>query len=392
MLMPQMFRCWKCRSARLPLVKAVSSRRPLTCRMQSSINGIDERLQTSKSYVPVAVALGMGGILVGVAKLSKTPIFEPREHDVVWFGSRGVFSSERACAILPLGACAASGLFAAGIAHFFPVSAAWVELPGKPHELLAFPLAILVAFRFDKSYERWWFARSEVEAISSGILSLAVHAKSDVPKNKREEAKRNSDLFFSRLAALCDLITWHLHVPGPETWEAPKSLSPEDAASCSEASDSVFWCMNAIVHCIAEGQRLGQFSSELASQMYSTMDALQTSYRTCTMLESQKSPAPFVVHMRSLLLFWCFTFPFTIIKDVRPILVLPTQVLLSFALMGIEFCSREMEQPFGDDDIDIPVAELLGVIKEKVGDASHSEARRWNEVKATGTGSTFRRS
>lgn len=354
--------------------------------MQSSVNGIDERLQTSNSYLPVAVALGMGGILLGVTKLSKTAIFEPREHDVVWFGSRGVFSSERACAILPLGACAASGLFAAGIAHFFPLSASWVELPSKPHELLAFPLAILVAFRFDKSYERWWFARSEVESISSGILSLAVQAKSDVPKNKREEAKRNSDLFFLRLAALCDLITWDLHVKSNsdgEEWQAPKSLSPEDVACCSEASDRVFWCIDAILNCIAEGQRLGQFSGELASQMYSTMESLQNSYRTCLMLESQKSPAPFVVHMRSLLLFWCFTFPFTIIKDVRPILVLPTQVLLSFALMGIEFCSREMEQPFGDDEIDIQVSELLGVVKEKVWDARRFEVRRWSEVKAT---------
>eukprot|EP00930_Biecheleria_cincta_P057867 TRINITY_DN4373_c0_g1_i1.p1 TRINITY_DN4373_c0_g1~~TRINITY_DN4373_c0_g1_i1.p1 ORF type:complete len:360 (+),score=41.29 TRINITY_DN4373_c0_g1_i1:90-1169(+) len=345
----RMFRCWRCRSdcrafcsstrdracfqhstaadvgvlaarsaATLPSVRAVPLPRGMqheSRRMQSSTGATRE---ASDAYFPVAVALGMGGILFGVSKLSNTTLFEPREHDTVWFGNRGVFSSERACAILPITACAASGLFAAGIAHFFPVHAAWVELPSKPHELLAFPLAILVAFRFDKSYERWWFARSEVESMSSCILSLAVHATSELPKDNQEEAKRNIDQFFSRLVALCDLISLKLkHCAEPCAFVAPESLSPEDVACCSEASDSVFWCMKAIVHCIAEGQRLEQFSGELAAQMYSTMDSLQNSYRTCTMLETQKSPAPFVVHMRSLLLFWCFTFPFTIIKNVR---------------------------------------------------------------------------
>eukprot|EP00931_Biecheleriopsis_adriatica_P120198 TRINITY_DN95322_c0_g1_i1.p1 TRINITY_DN95322_c0_g1~~TRINITY_DN95322_c0_g1_i1.p1 ORF type:complete len:402 (-),score=48.03 TRINITY_DN95322_c0_g1_i1:60-1265(-) len=368
------------RIARFPLGKAIprpcSLQQPFSMRMKSSPSNNGTTLSTVDKCFPVVVTLGMGGILLGVAKLSKTAVFEPREHDTVWFGERGVFSSQRAFAVLPLLACAGSGIAAAGIAKFYPLLAAKVELPSKLHEMLAFPLAILVAFRFDKSYERWWFARSEVESIFSGILSLAVTAKSSTPDGKQEQVKRNTELFFSRLLALCDCVANRLQVGDARAMKTPSSLNPEDAANCAAAPDSVFWCMNAVASCIAEGQSLGQFSGEISSQMYSTLDALQSNFRTCQMIESQKSPAPFVVHMRSLLLLWCFTFPFTVIREMSAVQMLPTQLFLSFALMGIEFCSREMEQPFGDDDIDIHVSDLMEEVIARVQDVGRAEARR----------------
>merc|ERR1719330_1321643 len=79
----------------------------------------------------------------------------------------------------------------------------------------------------------------------------------------------------------------------------------------------------------------------------------------CVMVKTQKSPGPWVVHLRSMLLLYCISLPFAIMKSVRPILLVPVQGLVSFAFLGIEFCSREMEHPFGSDSGDIPVRAIV---------------------------------
>merc|ERR1712039_272541 len=95
------------------------------------------------------------------------------------------------------------------------------------------------------------------------------------------------------------------------------------------------------------------------------------------MIIRQESPEPFVVHTRTFLLLFCFTFPFTAsVMRLKASLLVPLQICVSFSLLGIEFCSREMEHPFGDDRSDIPV---LAIMQDVIGSVEKVEAmeRRW---------------
>eukprot|EP00913_Durusdinium_trenchii_P012781 g11999.t1 len=65
------------------------------------------------------------------------------------------------------------------------------------------------------------------------------------------------------------------------------------------------------------------------------------------MILTQPNPAPFAVHMRTILMVFCISFPFTIIGRVSPLSLMLMQSALSFSLLGIEFVSRQMEHPFG---------------------------------------------
>lgn len=78
--------------------------------------------------------------------------------------------------------------------------------------------------------------------------------------------------------------------------------------------------------------------------------------------------------MRSILLVFCISFPFTIIGRVGAISLMLMQSALSFSasdfsefewipwrqgLLGIEFVSRQMEHPFSNDEADIPLRRSL---------------------------------
>lgn len=336
-----------------------------------------------------ATMAGVGAIVATTYAVAKSNVFGigKREHEYVWWGERGIFSPHRAIAILPTGACIASGCFATFLALRFPGRVKSVEFPPGVHEIMAFPLAILVAFRFENSFNRWWSARLEVESVAAEIVSLALSATTNtaiaripssnvkgIADDKIAMGVQNHHRFMSLLTSFCIIMSATLNET-PSTPDLSSILSHKDNLRFVSAADPVVWCMDCIMECIHTGQALGQFTDELASAMYGTTCSVQRSLRVCHMLLDQPSPAPFVIHLRTFLLLFCLTYPFSIIRRIpSPWTILPVQVMLSYCLLGIEFCSREMEHPFGDDPADIPVKAILQNLETSVRSIQTSKA------------------
>merc|ERR1712014_106071 len=96
------------------------------------------------------------------------------------------------------------------------------------------------------------------------------------------------------------------------------------------------------------------------------MTEIEQSMSHCRVVLNQRTPVPFAVHLRTLLLGYCFTFPFTVIGRVKTVLILPLQLAVTLSFFGGEFCSRQMEYPWGDDLDDIPVRMVLQEVRDRL--------------------------
>lgn len=315
----------------------------------------------------------LGAVVAASAAISS--LDHDSENERVWLGDRGPFSSQRAYAILPMCACTGSGVVATIIALRFPGRVKAVSLGPSAHELLGLPLSILLAFRFQGSYDRWWSSRKDLETLTSNIIAVAMSATNDGCEAAYSDVCSAHQLrFLSILDALCVLVDealMHGHEPHPHNkpsyWPAPADvLSENDAAANAMTHDPVLWCVDTIIDLIRAGHRQGFYTAEEASSMYDRTYSIMDQFRLCCMITKQTTPAPFVVHMRTFLLAFCFTFPFTIISSTAPYLILPIQAVVGFSFMGIEFCSREMEHPFGSDESDVPCRMLLANIRQSI--------------------------
>ena len=190
-------------------------------------------------------------------------------------------------------------------------------------------------------------------------LSLTGKLKGEIEENERR--------LLGLLDAACASVEFKLSCGKPphpandsHVWEPMDAhLNAEDAAAIARAAHPVLWCFDSIFSTIHRGQMLGAYSAELASGMYERATAMLTAFRFCQMVLQQQSPAPFMVHLRTLLLVFCVSFPFTIIGNVGPVGLMLMQIALSFSLLGIEFVSRQMEHPFGEDESDIPLKQVM---------------------------------
>ena len=80
-----------------------------------------------------------------------------------------------------------------------------------------------------------------------------------------------------------------------------------------------------------------------------------------------QTPLPFayVVHLRRALILYCVTLPFALIEAYGWSTVVDT-LLIAYTLFGIEEIGVEIEDPFGEDDNDLPLEQICGTIERNL--------------------------
>lgn len=317
----------------------------------------------SETPLPLSfmVATLSGLCLLAVGSVALPSKFSGNDHEEVWWGPRGPFSCKRAIAIGPMAACIGSGLVATLIAVRFPHRVRSLTLNSHIHDLLALPMSILLAFRFQGSFDRWLQSYRELEQVTGNLNTLACMCLALDSKHATIEHFKITLTFLGLLDAWC-VHAAELLTAGEEPH--PVNAAHEWPPPLEEVK--VYWGAAKLESCVAEmiatirrGQKQKVFTSEFASEMVSLIANMQEHFCACLTVNDCKTPAPFVVHMRTFLFFFAFSHPFVLLGKVGAGLILPAQVGVSFSLLGIEFVAREMEQPFGNDESDIPVQILL---------------------------------
>eukprot|EP00929_Paragymnodinium_shiwhaense_P052065 TRINITY_DN26109_c0_g1_i4.p1 TRINITY_DN26109_c0_g1~~TRINITY_DN26109_c0_g1_i4.p1 ORF type:complete len:621 (+),score=75.45 TRINITY_DN26109_c0_g1_i4:170-2032(+) len=291
-------------------------------------------------------------------------------NDRVWAGHRGPLSTQRALALGPILACFGSGCVAATISYCFPSRVYYLAMSSKVHDLLVLPLSILLAFRFQGSYDRWWSARTSVEDVASKAVTICLLGAARKDPHEDEDnhirAKNNLVRLLDSVDALCFFMEHDMmagndpHTKNkPVRWCSPSFADADDVEASRIAHDPTLWCFDVVTECIYRSQDLDTITPEMSSTLLETVASMKDQYRQCMTIVRQDSPAPFIVHVRTLLGAFCFTYPFTILDVVPPLLLVPMQVCVSFSLLGIDFCAREMEYPFGDDEDDVPCRQIF---------------------------------
>jgi len=194
--------------------------------------------------------------------------------------------------------------------------------------------------------------------------------------NVRELQQR----IFSLLDFLCHVVERELTageephpVNMPAVWaDATRYLSEEDALQSQNAPNQFVWGTGSLMDCIHTGQTLGCFSNELAGMMFNIITELVQVFHTALVPTIQASPAPFVIHMRTFLLGYCFWIPFSMINSLSAAAMLPVSLSVGYGFLGIEFCAREMEQPYGNDASDIPVRLIMSQSRQVIEHLHHS--------------------
>ena len=103
------------------------------------------------------------------------------------------------------------------------------------------------------------------------------------------------------------------------------------------------------------------------ANMQELLNILVDNLGTCERILKTPMPLAYAIHLKQLLLLYCFLLPFQIVDDLHWWTGL-ISALVSFTLLGIEAIGLEIENPFGYDANDLPLDTICKVMKRNIDD------------------------
>ena len=289
--------------------------------------------------------------------------YDPKSLLGVLFRVRGSIAAR----LLPRTlAAAAVGLAAVFLLRHWPF-----KLPPLAHTLIGVALGLLLVFRTNASYDRYWEGRKLLGSMVNRTRDIArqlrtyVTAPDDVREAAFAEVERGLRLFYAltvmSLRSETDLGTVDILRPDERA-----ELEPLKA----RAPMALVWVSRRI-EALAKAGHLRDVHVQVID---ASVTALMDSLGGCERIARTPVPFAYAQHIKWFVTRFCCTGP-VVMVDSRSWGTPVAAAILAFALYGIDEIGVEIEDPFGDDPNDLPMEAVGETIGRSVQDLLATKAQ-----------------
>ncbi|MBM7115804.1 bestrophin family protein [Archangium primigenium] len=246
-------------------------------------------------------------------------------------------------------------VWAAGVT-FFHLRVRPVDVPVTVHSLAGISLSLLLVFRTNSSYDRFWEGRKLWGGIVNETRNLA-RASGIFLKDRPDlyRALVHWTAVFPYVSAAVLRRTMFL---GP----AADALPAEQVAEVRAAQHVPLAVARKMSAVLDEGRRQGLYTEYVQMQLDHNVQLLVDYLGGCERIHKTPMPFAYMLHLRRALLLYCFSLPFALVDSFGWMTVFATFVV-TYVFFGIEEIGVEIEDPFGSDDNDLPLDRICDTIR-----------------------------
>jgi ion channel-forming bestrophin family protein len=227
------------------------------------------------------------------------------------------------------------------------------------HSLLGFVLGLLLVFRTNTAYDRWWEGRKVLGALVNTSRNLALKLNTFIPSDKYELKKINSELIsnygFSMKNHLRDKVLL-------EEIKFNHSLSEEEYLENNHKPNLIAKKLN------LETKKLYD-EKYISGNIYITIDnqikELTDVVGKCERIKKTPIPYSYNIFLKKFIFIYTFTLPLGLATTFF-YWSIPISIFILYILASLELLAEEIENPFGEDANDLPVDNICKNIKENV--------------------------
>ena len=260
---------------------------------------------------------------------------------------------------LLVGICIYSGLIAYLEMEYWKLSANhYVRNIPVMHTLLGFAISMLLVFRTNTAYDRWWEGRKLWGSLVNNSRNLALKLSVMIPAEER--------VFFRKtIPAYAYALMHHLQREKTRT----ELFAHEDHRHFLEKIDRSRHIPNQIAHLLYQHvQQLYNSKLITGEQLLYINSELQSFTDICGACERIKNtPIPFSysVFLKKFIFFYVMTLPFGYVFQLG-YYIIPVVAFIFYVLASLEIIAEEIEDPFTGDANDIPMDKLAQTIHNSV--------------------------
>ena len=226
-------------------------------------------------------------------------------------------------------------------------------------------LGLLLVFRTNTAYERFWEGRKAWGGIVNNIRNLSrliwVAIAEHEPIHRQEK-----ETVLKLLVAFAISIKLHLRSQ-PLDHHIAKFVSQSQFDKLAQMNNPpleiAFW----ISDYLQAEHEAGRISLYQMNNLQTILNGLVDTLGTCERILRTPMPLAYAIHLKQLLLIYCLLLPFQLVEDLKWWTTIAT-ALVSFTLFGIEAIGVEIENPFGTDPNDLPLDTICNTIERNITD------------------------
>lgn len=224
------------------------------------------------------------------------------------------------------------------------------------HSMVGTALGLLLVFRTNQSYDRWWEGRRLWGAMVNTCRNLArstsVHLASEPARLRR--VLKLTQAFPEATTCVLRRQSW-----------TPTGLEADDAAAITLHNHLPTAICQRITFHLEAHRRAGLMADIVFTSIDQNAHQLVDIVGACERIHKTPLPFAYVVHLRRALVLYCATLPLALVSSFGWATV-PIVFGVTYVLLGIEEIGVEIEDPFEGDENDLPLERITEGIQNAV--------------------------
>lgn len=227
------------------------------------------------------------------------------------------------------------------------------------HQVIGFILSMLLVFRINTAYDRWWEGRKAWGALLNNSRNLSIKIGTFLPKEMKEEKQLLSLLISNYPFVLKE----HLRDNFVADELQFSSLFTQD--ELAKVSHKPNYIAKRINQELTRLQKSGVMETEHLLLLNEELRSFTDVSGICERIKSTPIPYSYSLYLKRIIFLYVITMPVVFAIDFKYWAILFV-ALIFYSFATLELISEEIEDPFGKDDNDLPTDEIAAKIKLNV--------------------------
>ncbi|WP_366183488.1 bestrophin family ion channel [Flavobacterium ovatum] len=222
------------------------------------------------------------------------------------------------------------------------------------HGMLGFVISLLLVFRTNTAYDRWWEGRKLWGALVNNSRNLAIKLHAIL------EDEKDKAFFRKMIPSYTSILNKHLkdEETGKQLFDEISFPENHHTHRPNQVAKMMFMRINDLY----KRQKItGDQLIILNSEIQSFTDICGA----CERIKNTPIPYSYSVFLKKFIFFYVMTLPFGYVFNLG-YFVVPVVVFIFYVLASLELIAEEIEEPFGHDDNDLPTRKIAENIKKHV--------------------------
>jgi putative membrane protein len=222
------------------------------------------------------------------------------------------------------------------------------------HGMLGFVISLLLAYRTNTAYDRWWEGRKLWGSLVNNSRNLAIKLSAIL---KDEHDKKYLRFLIPTYASIL-----YKHLSNEEVgqilFEDVELKINHQKHKPNQVAQMLFQKINDLHHS-------GKISGEQLIILNSELQSFTDVCGACERIKNTPIPYSYSAFIKKFIFFYVMTLPFGYVFSLG-YYVVPVVVFIFYVLASLELIAEEIEDPFGGDANDLPTGKIASNIKKHI--------------------------